>query len=229
MIFSFKPEVRDLISRLKKFGLWSTVIELESKFQTKLNVSEREVLSVPATEPPAPVSQKDVQRSEEVAALYNHTDPDLVKSQIEKVAAEYEGVRANYQSGSVRTRQMTAVMAKMRTLGRAAYPYRHELIASESPGKRLMAVASLQMSPDYQLIDWLASTTKTEAPFLQYQALTALLIAVRNAGPQMKLPLIKAAAVAKSALSSEDRDVSRWNLLENIEQEIGRIPDIVGS
>jgi hypothetical protein len=45
------------------------------------------------------------------------------------------------------------------------------------------------MIPDYNLVDWLASTTNGEAPYVQYQALEALMVAVRNAGPEMKAPL----------------------------------------
>jgi hypothetical protein len=151
--------------------------------------------------------------------------PESIRSKIEKISAEYEDIRANMPSGSARTRQMSAVMAKMRTLARAVYPYRYELVGNPSPGHRLFAIAALQIVPDYTLLDWIASAVNKQVPYIQYQALNALMTAVRNAGPEMKSALERAAKKAKASLSAADPDSSRWNLALAIETEVARIPD----
>jgi len=116
-------------------------------------------------------------------------------------------------------------MAKMRALGRAVFPYRHELVGSPSPGHRLFAIAALQIVPDYNLLDWLASAISKEVPYIQFQALNALMTAVRNAGPEMKSALKQAINKAKSSLSQADPDTSRWNLALAMEAELARIPN----
>jgi hypothetical protein len=62
----------------------------------------------------------------------------------------------------------------MRTIGRAAFPIRYELIQSPSPGRRLQAIASIQVVPDFDLLDWLVDRIRVERPFIGYHALVAL-------------------------------------------------------
>lgn len=118
---------------------------------------------------------------------------------------------------------MGAVMAKMRALGRAVFPLRSEFINDASPGKRLFAIAALQMIPDYSLVDWLASCVSSEGPYVQYQALIALLVAVRNAGSKVAGTLCAAVSKAKAGPKPNDPDTIRRGLLAQIEQELARI------
>jgi hypothetical protein len=224
----FRSELRGVIKGIRKLGVGGTNLEVEQEIQEKVDSSAADVLSSPNPPVPAPISSEDIRRAVEVGALSKGIEPEVIRSQIDQISAEYEGRRANMPSGPDRTRQMSAVMAKMRTLGRAVFPYRHELVSSPSPGRKLFAIAALQMIPDYNLLDWLASTTNVESPFVQYQALNALMVALRNAGPEMKDSLYKAIAKAKSGLPSADPDTSRWDLIRAMEKELTRIPDVHG-
>ncbi len=224
-IFLFRIEMRDLIKRTRRLGIAGNSIEAEEKIDAKVESSAVEVLKSPDPLPSATVSSGEVRRSVEVANLSQEAQPEAIRAKIEQISGEYDDVRANMPSGGARTRQMGAIMAKMRTLGRAAFPYRLELINHPSAGHRLFAVAALQMLPDYDLVDWLAETTKTEAPYVQYQALNALLIAVRNAGPQVVTRLRRAIRNAKMNLSQDGPDTSRWQLANMIEHELSQIPD----
>jgi hypothetical protein len=223
-IVLFRLELRDLIKRVRKVGIAGTSLEAEEEIQKKVEASAAAVLSSPSPEPPASISSDDIRRAAEVGALSAGLSPESIRSQIDQIAAEYEGLRANMSSSPARTRQMGAVMAKMRTLARAVFPYRHELVASPSPGHRLFAIAALQIVPDYNLLDWLAAAVSREAPYIQYQALNALMTAVRNAGPGMKTALKQAIETAKSGLSGADPDSSRRNLALAAEAELARIP-----
>ena len=89
-----------------------------------------------------------------------------MRQQVDELAAEHERVRGSMRVSDTRTRAMEVVVSKMRTIGRAAYPLRHELSVSASPGHRLQAIASLQVMPDYDLLDWLANRIDQERPFV---------------------------------------------------------------
>ncbi len=221
----FRGELRSLIKRVKKFGFAGTSLEAEEEVQKQVEASAAAVLSSPANEPPATITSDDIRRAAEVGVLSSGLSPESIRAQIDQISAEYEGVRAQMPSGPARTKQMGAVMAKMRTLARAVFPYRHELMGSPSPGQRLFAIAALQLVPDYNLLDWLATSVSKEVPYIQFQALNALMTAVRNAGPDMKSALMRALDKAKSSLSLTDPDPSRRNLALAIEAEIARIPD----
>ncbi len=221
----FKVELRGLIKRVRKVGIAGTSLETEEEVQKKVEASAAAVLSSTTPEPPTTISSDEIRRAAEVGVLSSGLSPEAIRSQIDQISAEYEGVRAQMPSGSARTRQMGAVMAKMRTLARAVFPYRHELVGSPSPGQRLFAIAALQVVPDYNLLGWLATATVKEVPYIQFQALNALMTAVRNAGPEMKPALKRAIDQAKSGLSSADADASRWNLALDVEAELDKIPD----
>lgn len=225
----FRPELRNLIKKTKKLGFGGASIEAEDQIEKTVDLSAREVLSSPNPEPPRSVSGDDIRRSAEVGALSQEISPEVLRSQIDRISAEYEGIRAQMPSGPARTKQMSAVMAKMRALGRAVFPLRAELVGSPSPGHRLFAIAALQMVPDYKLVDWLALAVTREVPYVQFQALNALLTAVRNAGPEMKETLREALAKAKSGLSQNDPDSSRWELADQIYNEINQMPDTQAS
>jgi len=64
-------------------------------------------------------------------------------------------------------------------IGRAAFPIRYELIQSPSPGQHLQAIASLQVHPDFELLEWLAGRIRVEKPFIAYHAIVALNTACR--------------------------------------------------
>ena len=71
----------------------------------------------------------------------------------------------------------------MRIFGLATSPMLHDLTASDSAGERLAAIASLQVRPDANLLEWLATRLASETPFVGYQAAVALRVAARTLDP----------------------------------------------
>lgn len=107
-------------------------------------------------------------------------NPSLIAKKVEALALEYDRERSSLPPGDERTWRLEVIVAQMRVLGKAAYTMRHDLSASHMPGKRLQAIACLQMKPDYDMLTWLAERTSAETPFVSYHALIALVEAARG-------------------------------------------------
>src|SRR5262249_23208426 len=98
-----------------------------------------------------------------------------------ELCEEYDSARGEKRSAA-RTRKMTEIFARMRSLAasvRASFP---EFKLGASAGERLAAVAILQMFPSSTELSWLAERLdpNQERPFLGYQAAKALLQAGRS-------------------------------------------------
>jgi hypothetical protein len=119
-------------------------------------------------------SKEELRGAIEVEDLAKN-DVAIIRQQVSGLAFEYDNLRGLLPSGDKRTRLLEKVLSKMRTIGRAAYGIRYELMASPSPGHRLQAVARLQVLPDWELLDWLARCVSEERRFIAYHALIALI------------------------------------------------------
>jgi len=120
---------------------------------------------------------------------------------------------------------MEIVVSKMRTIGRAAYPLRHELSVSPSPGHRLQAIASLQVIPDYDdFLDWLADRIDTERPFVSYHALIALITSATDERAPAHLPAIeRALAKVREKSAAIGRDTDRLQMIKQFESQVERL------
>jgi hypothetical protein len=101
-------------------------------------------------------------------------------NQIERLCIEYEMARAVLSSGSNRTKVMNGIMAQMRTIGPSVSFLLDEFKSSPSAGKRLAAIAIMQMEPSKADPQWLAARFGSESPFLFYQAALALKALARS-------------------------------------------------
>jgi hypothetical protein len=166
-------------------------------------------------------SQGELARAAIVEELVSGTDIELVRRQAEELAAEYERVRRLMQPGDERTRRMEVVVAKMRTIGLAIFSLRHELADSRSPGKRLVAIAALQVKPDYDMLEWLAERTTSETPFVAYHSLVALLQAIRAPDARTHRSAIdRAVEKAKQLRKSLGAETDRVHQLNEIEAAV---------
>ncbi|MGO8797703.1 MAG: hypothetical protein ACLQJL_01285 [Roseiarcus sp.] len=171
-VWTFRPQVRQLLGRVKE----GEAFGIKFKIENELAASAQEA-QVQDTGPTA----GEIRRAGEVAELATQTDSATILEQVSRLAAEYEHVRASLPSGSERTRLMNGVAAKMRTIGVAAFRFRYDLSVSPSPGKRLQAIASLQVATDFDLTDWLTDKVMTETPFVSFHALIAIYSASQSA------------------------------------------------
>jgi hypothetical protein len=213
-VLLFRKQLSDFFGGVQTVKLFGA--ELSRKISSELEVSEQEARSQSGLSR-AP-TQGELSRATVVERILSKADLGIVRQQIDELAAEYERVRSSMSPGDGRTRRMEVVVSKMRTLGRVAYPLRHELASSPSPGKRLVAIASLQVEPDYDMFDWLAERLAVEKPFIGYHALVAVLLALR--GPYASAhcstinPAIKKLKDTKGSIRD---DTDRLNVLNEIE------------
>ncbi len=124
---------------------------------------------------------KSLQEKVRTAHLPESRVREAVKKQIYDLARDYENVRAELPSGSIRTRKMDQIAAGMRTLALAGLPLRTLLTRSESVGRRLAAICMLQIEPRQSYFRWLIERYKVEnQPFIFYQSAIAILEYVRK-------------------------------------------------
>lgn len=174
VLLLFRREIVSMLGGVTEFEVFGVKAKVARQVAAELDKSAEAASRMPGLS--STVTEGEKSRAEAVARLAQ-ADVSLVAQQVDALAAEYEHIRAMMLPGDERTRRMEVIVAKMRTLGRAADPLRHELAASPSPGKRLQAIATLQVLPDYDMLDWLAERAGTEKPFVGYHALVALNVA----------------------------------------------------
>ncbi|MDQ3819941.1 MAG: ABC transporter ATP-binding protein [Acidobacteriota bacterium] len=143
-----------------------------------------------------------------------------VKAQILELAREYEQIRSRMKSGDSRTRKMEIIATKMRTLGLAGYPLLNDFVNSVSPGERLAAITMLQIKPNPEYLDWLATQVSTEKPFIGYHAAIAILYAVRSLGKSHRQELELAIKKARGKLGESLSHTDRVSILDNAAKEL---------
>ena len=94
--------------------------------------------------------------------------------ELDRLCLEYDSLRRTLPSGDERTRAMTRIIVKMRSLAPSLIEYLHIYKGSGSPGSRLAAIAMMQMIPRVADLDWLKGRFSSEQPFLFYHAALAL-------------------------------------------------------
>jgi hypothetical protein len=225
VIIRFSPQLAVLLRRVTKFELFGVKAEV----QTELDESAQEAAAKSGlSKAPSP---GEVRRAEKVEQILAPRDLELVREQVDALAAEYETIRASMPGGDPRTRRMEVVVSKMRTIGRAAFPLRYDLFQSTSPGRRLQAIASLQILPDYEHLDWLADRIRYEKPFIAYHALIALNTAARSENAREHLNELQA-ALSKAQQNSKGlpADSDRMQMLGEFQNHVASLrPPIGGS
>jgi hypothetical protein len=140
------------------------------------------------------------------------------------LAHQYEEIRRTMGSGDQRTQVMSGVFSKMKALAAKVRGLLTEFASSDSPGKRLMAIAILDMFPSAEKLDWLSErlNLENEKPFVAYQAAVALLEAVVSLPTGQCADMKRAVARAKAFAVQSAYDPSRINVLARAEQELQR-------
>lgn len=139
----------------------------------ELNLHAAAMIDV-AEKRPGEISTEQIRSAARVEVQARTLDNSTLRDQLQQLCIEYEAVRKMLRAGRERTRAMTEVLLKMRTLGPAVVGFLPELKASDSPGKRLSAVAIMQIDPDKADIGWLLDRFTEDKPFIFYHAAVAL-------------------------------------------------------
>lgn len=218
LLLMFRREIVAMLGGVTEFEVFGVKAKVARQVAAELDksaeaASQMQGLSTAATE-------GEKSRAEAVARLAQ-ADMPLVSQQVDALAAEYEHIRATMPSGDERTGRMEVVVAKMRTLGQAAYPLRHELAASPSPGKRLQAIATLQVMPDYDMLDWLAERVAPEKPFVSYHALVALDVAAAAPGAGIHADALRRSlGIAEGQRAGFGQDTDRHRTLDRFKARV---------
>jgi hypothetical protein len=170
------------------------------------------------------ILQEELRSPQEHPAETSEIVNAAAQSEIVALAEQYEQIRRDMQSGGPRTRRMTEVFSSMRAKAASVIPLLTQFEQSSSAGRRLVAIAILQMFPNGQDLTWLAQRLdpEEEKPFIGYQAAVALLEAVRGLPSTDCARLREALSRAKELAQRLSGDEARIHVLTNAEQELSR-------
>jgi hypothetical protein len=177
-----------LLEALIELVQHSNHIKLGDMIDVEVDRSAKEAQNreVPAVE----VTPNEIEAAARVGRIAESSDLSTIRARMLEFAREYEATRSNMKPSPDRTRAMNAIVAKMRTLGIAATPLLREFAHDKSsPGKRLAALAILELAPDLNYLGWIVERMSNEQPFILFHASLVLLAMVRSYGTQSRQEL----------------------------------------
>jgi hypothetical protein len=150
-------------------------------------------------------SKAQVAAAERLGKLALSVSEPVIRRQVEDLALEYERTRSSMRAGPERTHRLDDVVRRMRTLGMAARFLLPELVASTSPGKRLVGLSLLSVEPEDRYLDWIVDrfAPDAERPFVVFHAAMALAAAGRRLEPARVRPALERAAELKTSLGAD--------------------------
>ena len=198
-----------LVKRMRKVKLGVFEAELEK---------ETEGLIDAALADPSKISPQQIRSATRVQLAARALDGQALRAQLRQLSLEFDILRRTLPSGPERSRAMTEVLVKMRTIGPALSHLIGELKGSDSPGERLAAVAMMQLDPDLLDLDWLLERFRVDPPFLFFQSAFALKNAARLLGPEEDIRIRQTAdkALVQVRCYDGEPDANTVRLLEEI-------------
>jgi hypothetical protein len=185
--------------------------------EQELNVQAAAMIDV-AEKQPGNISTEQVRSAARIKVQAGALDRDTLYGQLQQLCVEYETLRKVLRPGKDRTRAMTEVLIKMRTIGPAVSDFLAELKQSSSAGMRLAAVAVMQIEPHRGDIEWLLGRFGEEKPFIFYHAALALERIAQTGDESRQLAAREAAAAALRNLQAFQglKDPETLAVLESI-------------
>ncbi|PZU08558.1 hypothetical protein [Sphingomonas sp.] len=197
-----------LLGRMQKVKLGAFEAELSAK--TAGLVEE-------AIDAPGEISFSQIRSAASVKLAARGIGDAALHDQLEKLCLEYETIRKAMPSGQARTRAMVEVLVKLRTLAPTVEHFLAELKASSSAGKRLAAVAIMQVDPGLADLPWIVDRFRQDDPFLFFQAGTILRsVANLHAGTDPAVVAAANEALAIIRAFAGTPDANTITLLESI-------------
>ncbi len=151
-------------------------------------------------------------------AIYPQNETD----DLFNLVKEYNEVRTILPSGSLRTKMMNDIVARMKNILSDSDEILEQFSKGESPGERLVAISLLQKFPKTNYLPWLADHIGiSEKPFIGYQAAVALYLASRVYGMTHKALLLEVISHAlENVRLSSHQDPNQSNVLESAIAEL---------
>jgi hypothetical protein len=120
------------------------------------------------------ITPRQIEAATRIASQTQEVGSQTLISELDRLCLEYDALRRTLPSGEERTRAMTRVIVKMRSLAPSLVDRLDTYKGSGSPGSRLAAIAMMQMVPLAADLNWLKDRFATEHPFLLYHSALAL-------------------------------------------------------
>jgi hypothetical protein len=172
IVYIFRTELRTslnklpiLLDRLKKASLPGLSLELD-------RVADAEAQS--GADKSGNVTPRQIEAATRIAVQTREIDPQTLLRELDRLCLEYDSLRRSLPAGEKRTRAMTRIIVKMRSLAPSLLDFLDMYKGSGSAGSRLAAIAMMQMAPSVADLDWLKDRFSTEHPFIFYHAALAL-------------------------------------------------------
>jgi hypothetical protein len=193
-------KILNLLDRIKKASLAGVVLELDrvadAEAQGDVNKSGQ-------------ITPRQIEAATRIAIESRDISSDALLREMDRLCLEYDSLRRTLPSGDKRSRAMTRVLVKMRSLAPSLIDHLDTYKNSESPGSRLAAIAMMQMVPRSADLNWLGDRFSSEQPFVFFHA---------------ALALQNVANICESAKAKRDlRDVARQSL--DIVKSYAGVPD----
>lgn len=173
VVYMFRSEIKsalnrvpNIFDRVKKASLpGGVVLELD-------RVANAEVDS--GVDKGGKITPRQREVAARIAAETRDVSSDAILGELDKLCLEYDSLRRSSPPGVDRTRAMTRVLVKMRSIAPSVAGFLDIYKGSGSPGSRLAAIAMMQMDPHVADLEWLRDRFSYEQPFLFYHAALAL-------------------------------------------------------
>jgi hypothetical protein len=120
------------------------------------------------------ITARQTEVAARIAVETRDVDSQALLRELDRLCLEYDSLRRTLPPGEDRTRAMTRVLVKMRSLAPRLVEFLDIYKGSGSPGSRLAAIAMMQMDPRVADLDWLRDRFSSDQPFLFYHAALAL-------------------------------------------------------
>jgi hypothetical protein len=234
-LFAYRKRIESLLEILgQKLSAATTIkawqIEVESTAQDIKDVVTKAGNAATPSNTLGAIPKSQLAAAEEVKArIENSSIPDAralpaVQEQLYQLIHDYDQARTELQSGFARTKKMVSIVAGMRTLSLAARPLLTQLMGETSDGAKLAAVCILQMSPDYEYLDWLNDLLQDEKQaFVLFQAALALLELVQNKKYEDAARVRDVIAGAISVISSYKEGTPDQNTLQVLQTALAKL------
>jgi hypothetical protein len=172
VVFLFKGELKLILKtvplildRVKKAKLAGIAFELD-------RVADAETQS--ESDKSGKITAGQIEAAARIEIETRDVGTEALLRELDRLCLEYDSLRRTLPSGSERTRAMTRVLVKMRSLAPSLVDFVDTYKSSGSPGSRLAAIAMMQMVPRSADLHWLKDRFSFEQPFLFYHAALAL-------------------------------------------------------
>jgi hypothetical protein len=173
------------------------------------------------------ITPRQAEAAARIAVQAQDISPRALLDEMDRLCLEYDNLRRLLPPGEVRTRTMTRIVAKMRSLAPSLTEFLDIYKGSGSAGSRLAAIAMMQMTPQVADLIWLKERFKVEKQaFLLYHSALALQNLVDSyTSVADKRRLRKAAEEALEKVSSFAEGTPDRGTTEILEMLIASIPN----